>query len=293
MTRQSFNLKFLQLTLLVILLSVSPSALSSRPAETFRGFTLVRQVTDYDNVGHSMPAYTETLYVSKTGDWRYVGRYPNGQTIETIYLCNKGVFYTDHRNKQLVRFDTVGAGRPGPTTAERLQADPKFVRTEELLGHRAYLHTRQAHNYIEETYFNPALGPFPFKRVNYHQSYTRIEEPVSLEFGEPDAANLAPPDYPLNEQELFYDKSLAERLEEQPNATYPPEAQALKISGEILIQVIVDESGRVARAVVIRNLPLLAGPALEAASRTRFSPFLRGGKPVKVSGLIKYQFPAQ
>jgi TonB family protein len=277
---------------LLALFCVFTSALplSNQEAKTFRGFTLVKQVTDYDRTGRALPALTETLYVSASGDWRYLGTYPNGQVVETIYLCGRGVFFSDHRNRQLVKFGDVGAGRPGPTTAERLQADPKFVRTEYVLGRLAYLHRQDTHGYVEETYFAPELGPFPFKRINYHNDYKRVEEPVSLTFGEPETSQLRGADYPLVEQKPTYDPKLGERIEEKPSPQYPSEARAAAISGEVVLQVVVDESGQVIRAAVVSNLPLLAEAALEAAYRARFAPAERMGKAVKVTGVITYQF---
>ena len=281
--------------LLMVLFCVLPAALpqSGQEAKTFTGFTLIRQVTDHDKADREFPARTETLYVSSSGDWRYVGTSPNGQVVETIYLCGRGVFFSDHRNRQLVKFGEVSAGRPGPTTAGRLQANPKFIRTEYVLGRLAYLHRQDTHGYVEETYFAPELGPFPFKRINHHQTYKRVEEPVSLSFGEPEPSQLRPSDYPLVEQRPVYDPKLSARVEEKPDPHYPPEARAADISGEVVLQVIVDESGRVIRAVVIRDVPPLAGAAVEAAYRARFSPSEREGKPVKVTGIITYQFPVQ
>jgi len=56
------------------------------------------------------------------------------------------------------------------------------------------------------------------------------------------------------------------------------------------LQVLVDESGQVIRATVVRSPPVLAEAALEAAYRARFPPAEREGKPVKITGLISYQF---
>lgn len=268
-----------------------PATLSreSQKAKALKAFTLVRQITDYDKENRTLPAFTETLSVSSSGDWRYVGTYPNGQVIETIYLWGKGVFFSDHAKRQLVKFSDVG-GRPRGTTAALLRANPNFIRTEYVLDRLAYLHRRNAHNYVEETYFAPELGPFPFKRINYFDAYTRVEEPMSLTFGEPDASQLWDKDYQLVEEKIDFDPKLSERIQEKPDPQYSLEARSANISGEVVLQVIVDESGQVKRAVPIRNLPLLAGAALEAVYRARFSPAKRDGKAVKVSGLIKYQF---
>jgi TonB family protein len=281
--------------LLLALLCAPPAALplGGQGAKAFKGFTLVRQVTDYDKAGREWPAHTETLYVSSGGEWRFVATHPSGQVVETIYLCGRGVFFSDHRNRQLVKFGEVG-GCPGPTTAERLRADAKFIRTDYVLGRLAYLHRQDTHGYVEETYFAPELGPFPFRRINYFETYKRVEEPVSLTFGEPEPLQLRPPeDYTLVEQKPVYDPKLGERLEDKPAPRYPPEALAAGISGEVVLQVIVDESGRVMRVSAVRHIPLLADAAVDAAYRARFAPAEREGKTVKVSGLITYEVPAR
>jgi TonB family protein len=170
-----------------------------------------------------------------------------------------------------------------------LQADPKFVRTEYVLGQLAYLH-RQDIGFVEETYFVPELGPFPFKRINHHTSFKRVEDPVSLTFGEPERAQFRGVDYPLIEQKPTYDANLSRRLQEKPEPHYPPEAIAAGILGEVVLQVIIDESGWVMRAAVVSCPPLLAEAAMEAASRARFAPSKWEGSPVTFTGVITYWF---
>ena len=296
MLKLSLSYSFRNPLVVVAVLCFCTTAWSQPNLEANRlpAFTLVRQVTDHDNAGHEYPGVTEKLYVSSRGDWRYEGTYPNGQIVETIYLCDKGVFVTDHRNKRLVKFGNLGSCKLQQSTSDSLEANPLFVRTESVLGQLAFLHRTKRHDsYVAETYYVPQLGPFPFMRVNYHKTYKRVEAPVSLTFGEPEESQLKVADYPLDYEEPVFDAKLSDRVEEKPPAKYSAEARAAGITGAVQLQVIVDEGGRVTRAAVITNVPLLSEAAVEAVYSARFSPGERDGKPVKVSGLISYQFPPQ
>jgi TonB family protein len=279
--------------LLLALFCACPPArpLSTQKAKPFTGFTLVRQVTDYDKAGNALPALTETLYVSAGGDWRHVGTYPHGLLEDAIHLNGRGMFFSDHRNRQLVKYGPAGSGRPARAAAERLRSDPKFVRTEYLLGRLAYVHRSDTDGRVEEMYYIPELGPFPFKLNLQYKGVLRVKEPVSLTFGEPEASQLRGMDYPLDEEKPAYEPKLGARVLEKPSPQYPAEARAAGISGDVELQLVVDEAGHVIRAIALSSLPLLGEVAMEAAYRARFSPAEREGEPVKVTGYITYQFP--
>lgn len=75
-----------------------------------------------------------------------------------------------------------------------------------------------------------------------------------------------------------------------PKPVYPPVAKAAKASGTVVVQVIVDETGKVISAKAVSGHPLLQASAVQAAFQARFAPTLLSGKPVKVSGTITYNF---
>lgn len=72
--------------------------------------------------------------------------------------------------------------------------------------------------------------------------------------------------------------------------TYPPAARAVRASGAVNVQVTIDESGNVIAASAVSGHPLLRASAVQAARASKFSPTLLSGKPVKVSGVIVYNF---
>lgn len=71
---------------------------------------------------------------------------------------------------------------------------------------------------------------------------------------------------------------------------YPAAARAVKASGSVKVQVLIDYEGNVASAVAVSGHPLLHSASVKAALASKFSPTLLEGKPVKVSGIIVYNF---
>jgi periplasmic protein TonB len=78
-----------------------------------------------------------------------------------------------------------------------------------------------------------------------------------------------------------------------PKPAYPAIPKQLKIQGPVKIQVLIDEQGNVISAHAISGHPMLTAAAQQAALQARFSPTLLGDQPVKVSGVITYNFVLQ
>ena len=75
-----------------------------------------------------------------------------------------------------------------------------------------------------------------------------------------------------------------------PKPPYPPIARQMRVQGTVLIQVLIDESGKVVSAKPVSGNPALLNAAQRAAFEARFSPTLLNDQPVKVSGVITYNF---
>ena len=75
-----------------------------------------------------------------------------------------------------------------------------------------------------------------------------------------------------------------------PKPPYPPAARAVRASGAVSVQVLIDEQGRVVSASAVSGHPLLRAAAVAAARGARFSPTQLSGQPVKVNGVITYNF---
>lgn len=75
-----------------------------------------------------------------------------------------------------------------------------------------------------------------------------------------------------------------------PKPVYPPAAKAVKASGQVMVQVTVDETGKVTSANAVSGHPLLKAAAEAAARSATFNPTLLAGKPVVVKGMLTFNF---
>jgi Gram-negative bacterial TonB protein C-terminal len=74
---------------------------------------------------------------------------------------------------------------------------------------------------------------------------------------------------------------------------YPVTARVLHESGQVSVQVLIDELGNVIRAQAIDGPPSLREAAVAAAWQSRFTPTRLMGQPVRVNGVIIYNFVAR
>ena len=75
-----------------------------------------------------------------------------------------------------------------------------------------------------------------------------------------------------------------------PKPIYPPIAKQIGQQGTVTVLVMIDESGTVISAKATAGPPLLTREAEKAALKARFSPTILSNQPVKVSGVITYNF---
>ncbi len=77
-------------------------------------------------------------------------------------------------------------------------------------------------------------------------------------------------------------------LRRQPE--YPLSAKQSRVQGMVQVQVEIDEAGIVTNAKAIRGPSELYTASEQAARRWRFKPTLLAGRPVKVSGVLTFNF---
>lgn len=77
-----------------------------------------------------------------------------------------------------------------------------------------------------------------------------------------------------------------------PPPIYPAIARQSHAQGLVLVEVLIDESGKVRSARAVSGNPLLTGAAVKAATAAKFTPTLLSGLPVKVKGTVTYNFVA-
>jgi TonB family protein len=83
------------------------------------------------------------------------------------------------------------------------------------------------------------------------------------------------------------------RVVQLPKPVYPPIARVAHAQGSVEVQVLIDENGKVVAAAAISGHPLLQAASVKAARESDFTPTKFEGKPVKVAGVLHYDFIAQ
>lgn len=78
-----------------------------------------------------------------------------------------------------------------------------------------------------------------------------------------------------------------------PKPIYSAAAKAVRAAGAVSVQVTVDESGNVISAKAINGHPLLRADSEAAARKAKFDPTYLSKQPVKVTGVIVYNFNLQ
>ena len=86
---------------------------------------------------------------------------------------------------------------------------------------------------------------------------------------------------------------LVSKVVSLPKPGYPPIAKQIRAQGPVNVQILVDENGRVISARAVSGNMALVRAAEEAAMRARFTPTLLNSQPVKVQGVITYNFVLQ
>jgi TonB family protein len=83
------------------------------------------------------------------------------------------------------------------------------------------------------------------------------------------------------------------RVVQLPKPVYPSIARGAHAQGSVEVQVLIDENGKVVAAAAISGHPLLQAASVKAARESVFTPTKVEGKPVKVAGVLHYDFIAQ
>lgn len=75
-----------------------------------------------------------------------------------------------------------------------------------------------------------------------------------------------------------------------PKPAYPQAAKDANASGQVMVQISVDESGNVLNARAVSGHPLLRASAENAARQSRFNPVKVDNQAVRANGLVVYNF---
>lgn len=75
-----------------------------------------------------------------------------------------------------------------------------------------------------------------------------------------------------------------------PKPAYPETARAAGIAGTVVVRVTIDEKGNVIRACAIEGPRELARTSERSAYGAKFTPTKLSGQPIKVMGVIRYNY---
>jgi TonB family protein len=121
---------------------------------------------------------------------------------------------------------------------------------------------------------------------------TQIEEPAPAP--PPNRPQNSPP--PLNQTQSIQqvvDDILEGNAITRVEPIYPPTARALKAFGTVRVQIIISETGRVIEAKAISGHQALRTAAVEAAYKWVFKPTTLDGAPIKVQGVLTFNFKSR
>jgi protein TonB len=99
----------------------------------------------------------------------------------------------------------------------------------------------------------------------------------------------APPRAPVRVGGSIQAPILLHRIE----PVYPPSALAAKIGGVVILEAVVDESGRVTSVKTLRSHPLLERASIEAVRQWRYSPLILSGEPQSFVLTVTLTFTAR
>jgi TonB family protein len=76
----------------------------------------------------------------------------------------------------------------------------------------------------------------------------------------------------------------------KPPPSYPPIAKQLKVEGEVQVQVVIGEEGKVEGATAVSGNPILTKAAVDTVKEWKFTPFKNNGKNVKAQTVLSFVF---
>jgi TonB family protein len=121
--------------------------------------------------------------------------------------------------------------------------------------------------------------------------------PGGLPGGAPTGGVAPPPAPPSEKKEESQPKethkaggALQASATRRVEPAYPQLAKAARVSGTVVVEVMVNEQGNVVDAHALSGHPLLQQAAVQAARGWKFAPTRINGEPVKVVGTITFNF---
>lgn len=150
---------------------------------------------------------------------------------------------------------------------------------------------------LASMFFGSVLTKSLEKTTTYSVSTSQepVEQPVSVPLQSrcgcsQSEGEVSSADYKAKHGDSIRGGILNSKAVSLPKPAYPAIAKAARAFGTVTVQVVVDGRGCVLYARPVGGHPLLQSAAAQAALQACFSPTLLSGTPVKVSGVITYNF---
>ncbi len=77
---------------------------------------------------------------------------------------------------------------------------------------------------------------------------------------------------------------------EKANPVYPTTARNMRMTGIVKVDLVIDETGKVAEVQNTSGPPMLQRAATDAVKKWKFKPFTRGGLATKATGFVNFNF---
>lgn len=108
--------------------------------------------------------------------------------------------------------------------------------------------------------------------------------------GVPGASGIAPPKEPVKVVVRVGGKVRPPRAVYRPAPAYPPLAKQARVSGDVVVDTILDENGNVTNMKILSGPPLLYEAAMEALKQWRYQPTYLNDQPVSVELIVTINF---
>ncbi len=118
----------------------------------------------------------------------------------------------------------------------------------------------------------------------------KIPKPVQTVAVREPAKSLPSNEVQKSSDEPYFAGPLSEQAVKLAVPTYPQMERQNRTQGVVTVQVTLDEEGKVLAAKATNGPKGLRGASEDAAKRSKFKPVTLGGKPVKATGTVVYNF---
>jgi protein TonB len=78
-----------------------------------------------------------------------------------------------------------------------------------------------------------------------------------------------------------------------PQPVYPREALAAKVEGMMLVKCVITTAGTLRSCRILKGLPYMERPVLDALAQYRYKPVVFQGRPINLEYVIPLKFKLQ